>query len=84
MHSLRVQVGDETLARQLCRRLQGFDVEAIPRNGHSEIYLRLVERNPERSIEAALTRIEEWLREAGLDAVEVHVDQTRYTLPAAR
>ena len=84
MHQpLRIEVPDEEYAASLRRLLQPYDVETQMVNGHCEITVDFVERNPERRITDVLNAIDRWLPRAGLPLVKVHLDGSSYTLNAA-
>jgi hypothetical protein len=81
MHpSLRVDVPDEERAASLRRRLQPFDVEIEPVDGHLELRVGLVDFNPERRVGEALSAIDGWLVTSGLQSVRIHLDGSSYTL----
>ena len=79
---LRIELPDEQHAASLRRFLQPYDVETQTVNGHCEISVAFVERNPERRITDVLNAIDQWLPTAGLPLVKVHLDGSAYTLSA--
>jgi hypothetical protein len=79
---LRVEVPDETQAAALRRLLQPYGVEAVAVNGHFEVRIELIDRNPESRVVDALNAIDRWLLTAGIPFVRVHVDGSSYTLHA--
>jgi hypothetical protein len=83
---LRIDVPDEERATSLCRALQPHDVEAHAVDGHFEVRVDLIERNPEHRVGRVLTAIDQWLLTADLPYVQVHLDGSSHTLhpPVAR
>jgi uncharacterized protein with PIN domain len=79
---LMIELPDETVAEELRRHLQSFDVDAVEAETHWELRIQLVERNPEIRIKSALRAIDSWLPEAGVESVRVHLDGRSYTLHA--
>jgi hypothetical protein len=86
MHApIRIEVPDEEHAASLRRFLQLRDVATSTVNGHCEVSVDFIERNPERRIVDLLSAIDRWLPTTGLQHVQVHLDGSSYTLttPAA-
>ena len=79
---LRIEVSDETLAEDLRRQLQPFDVDTVTVDGHAEVRIHLTQRNPEGRVVDALNAIDSWLLTAGVPFVRVHMDGSTYTLNA--
>ena len=79
---LRIELPDAAQAESLRRLLQPFDVETVPVNGHVEVRIQLLDRNPERRVVDALNAIDLWLLGAGMSFVRVHLDGSSYTLHA--
>jgi hypothetical protein len=79
---LTIELPDETLAEELRRRLQSFDVDAVEVDAHWELRIHLLERNPESRVTNALHAIDSWLPSAGVDYVCVRLDGSAYTLHA--
>lgn len=79
---LLIEVDDERLAESLRRHLQWFEVDAVEVDGHWEVRVDLLERNPHGRVVDALSAIDDWLTVAGIPSVRVHVDGTSYTLQA--
>jgi hypothetical protein len=85
MHAVTIEVPDVEHAASLRRFLQLHDVETSVVNGHCEVSVNFVERNPERRIVNLLSAIDRWLPTTGLQHVTVQLDGSSYTLttPAA-
>jgi hypothetical protein len=81
---LRIEVPDEAHAEMLRRHLQPFDVETVAVDGYYEVQVELRDRNPQSRIVNALNAIDMWLLTAGLPSVQVHLDDSSYTLQAPR
>jgi hypothetical protein len=81
---LRIELPDEAHATALRRQLQPFDVETFAVNGHFEVRIELLDRNPERRVTDALNAIDLWLLSVDLPYVRVHLDGSTYTLHAPR
>jgi hypothetical protein len=79
---LRIELPDLAHADALRRHLQPFGVETVAVNGHCEIRIELIDRNPERRVVDALNAIDLWLLSSGLTSVRVHVDGSSHTLHA--
>ena len=79
---LRIQVPDDLHATTLRRQLKPFGVETIAVDGHYEVHVELIDRNPERRVTSALNAIDTWLLAAGLPSVQVHLDGNTYTIHA--
>lgn len=79
---LRIEVSDASLAEDLRRQLQPFDVDTIVVDGRAEVRIHLTQRNPERRIVDVLNAIDSWLLTAGVPSVRVHLDGNSYTLNA--
>jgi hypothetical protein len=77
---LRVEVPDEERAERLRLELQPLWAETVRVGGHYEVFIDLVDHNPESRVVAALSRIDTWLASAGLLSVRVHLDGTSYLL----
>jgi len=79
---LRIEVPDDLHATTLRRQLKPFGVETIAVDGHYEVHVELIDRNPERRVTSALNAIDTWLLAAGLPSVQVHLDGNTYTIHA--
>lgn len=83
MHEpLRIEVPDEAHAAGLRRQLQPFEVETVDVDGHVEVRIELLDRNPEGRVVDVLNAIDGWLPTAGLTFVRVHLDGSTYTVHA--
>jgi uncharacterized protein with PIN domain len=81
--SLTIEVPNETLAEELRRHLQSFDVDKVEAEAHWELQVHLHKRNRDNRITSALHAIDSWLPKAGIDFVRVHVDGSSYTVHAS-
>lgn len=79
---LRVEVSDASLAEDLRRRLQPFDVDTVTVDGRAEVQVHLTQRNPESRVVSVLSAIDAWLLTSGVPSVRVHLDGNTYTLHA--
>ena len=79
---LTIELPDETLAEELRRHLQSFDVDAVEADSHWELRIHLLERNPESRVTNALHALDSWLPAAGVESVRVRLDGSTYTLHA--
>ena len=79
---LTIELPDEDMVEALRQRLHAFDVDTIELDSHWELRIQLLERNPESRVTRALHEIDEWLTDAGIDSVRVHLDDSSYTLNA--
>lgn len=79
---LRVEVPDEALAAALRTQLQQFDVDTVAVEGHWEVRVNLLKRNPESRVENALHAIDAWLLTAGIGSIRVQLDGHSYLLDA--
>ena len=79
---LRVEVPDEAHATSLLGYLQPFEVEMHTVNGHCEVSVDFVVRNPGSSVVDVLNAVDRWLLTADLPHVTVHLDGSSYTLSA--
>ena len=77
---LRVVLPDEARARSLRRALQPFGVEVEAVDGHYEVRVELIDRNPESRVVNALDVIDRWLLTGELPFVQVYLDGTLYTI----
>ena len=79
---LRIEVPDDLNATTLRRELKPFGVEIIAVDGHYEVQVELIDRNPEQRVTSALNAIDAWLVTAGLPSIQLHLDGDTYTIHA--
>jgi hypothetical protein len=79
---LRIEVPEPTLAEDLRRQLQPFDVETVAVDGYTEVRINLTQRNPEARVVDVLNVVDAWLLAVGVPSVRVHLDGNSYTLHA--
>ena len=77
---LRVELPDEARARSLRRALEPFEVEIEAVDGHYEVSVELIDRNPESRVVNALDVIDHWLMTGDLSFVQVHLGGAVYTI----
>ena len=77
---LRVVLPDEARARSLRDALEPFWVEIDAVDGHYEMSIELVDRDPDSRVVNALGVIDRWLMTADLPFVQVHLDGAAYTI----
>jgi hypothetical protein len=77
---LRIEIPDEQRAVSLRRSLQPHDVETKAVDGHFEVRVDLIKRNPESRIGNVLSAIDQWLQNADLPFVQIHLHGIPYTL----
>ncbi len=63
---LRIEVPDAEHATTLRRHLQPFGFETVAVNGHYEVCVELIARNPDRRITAVLNAVDLWLLTAAV------------------
>lgn len=83
---LRIEIPDRSHATTLRRHLHPFGVDTVAVDGHYEIHVELIDRNPETRVTKALHAVDRWLLTADLPSVQVHLDGNTYTIhaPTAR
>lgn len=79
---LRIELPDASLAEDLRRQLQPFDVDTVSVDGRAEVQVHLTQRSPESRVVSVLNAIDSWLLMAGVPSVRVHLDGKAYTLHA--
>lgn len=80
---LRVVLPDEARARSLRAALEPFGVEIEPVDGHYEVSVELIDRNPDGRLVSALSAIDRWLIAEDLPFVQVDLDGAVYTISSS-
>jgi hypothetical protein len=77
---LKIVVPDEQRAVSLRRSLQPHYVETQAVDGHFEVRVALMRHNPESRIGSVLNAIDQWLQNADVPCVQIHLHGVPHTL----
>lgn len=77
---LKIVVPDEQRVASLRHSLQPHYVEAQAVDGHFEVCVALMRRGPESRIGSVLNAIDQWLQNADVPFVQIHLYGVPHTL----